>query len=760
MNGTIPTATNVDISNCDREPIHLAGAIQPHGALLVLTEPGLRIVQASANTGSFLGLPAEALLGQTAEALLGAANIATLRTHLDGADLNGTLDHLMRLPSLPHMDAPFHLYGNRMDGLLLLEFEQAVETGPTQEKDGFSQLREVIHNLQKAPSLRVFLNVAVERVRAFTGFERVMAYRFDADGSGEIVAEAKCAGLETYLGLHYPASDIPAPARRLFALSPLRHLPDVDYTPVPLLADPLSAAGGLPVDLSYSFMRSVSLMYTGYLRNMGVKATMVMPLLKDGTLWGLISCMNHTAPKYLSYERRAPVELLIQMLSMLMGNRESLDYYDYRRRLSQALEKLVSLLGQADDLREALLADNTNLLSAISASGAALIADGKLTLLGKTPTEDQVGLLTDWLSQQDTAVFSTHRLAHDFPACENFRSVASGLLTVRLFRKGSERVIWFRPEVLREVHWAGDPNKPVEISEINQEVRLQPRTSFALWKETVHGQSRPWLDCELDHASGLRQAIIDTFAKRAKVLALTNAELERSNQELDSFAYAASHDLREPLRGIHNFAEFLREEEGERLSERAIQRIETILRLSGRMDNMLESLLQYSRISKKELDLQTLSIADLVKQTAEFILQIIPEKNVAIKIQTALPEVRCDRVRVSMIFQNLIMNAIKYNDKAEKKIEIGCDASGASPVFYVRDNGIGIEQNQHELIFQLFRRLQGRDAYGGGSGAGLTIVKKAVDRHGGRIWVESQIGMGSTFYFTLTTMLEAEREYR
>jgi chemotaxis family two-component system sensor kinase Cph1 len=754
------TAANVDISNCDLEQIHLVGAIQPHGALLVLTEPGLRIVQASANTGSFLGLPAEALLGQAVEALLGAANTETLRTHLDGADLTGMLEHLMRLPCLPHLEAPFHLFGNRIDGLLLLEFEQATEAGQTRGKDGFSQLREVIHKLQRTPSLPVFLNVAVEQVRAYTGFERVMAYRFDADGSGEVVAEAKDPDLETYLGLHYPASDIPAPARRLFALSPLRHLPNVDYTPVPLLADPLAETGGLPVDLGHSFMRSVSLMYTGYLRNMGVKATMVMPLSKDGKLWGLISCMNHSVPKYLSFERRTPVELLTQMISMLMGDRESLDHYAYRTHLNQVLEKLVSLMGQFDNLCDALLADDTNLLSSIDAGGVALIADGKLTLRGNTPTEDQVRLLADWLMQQDTVTFFTHRLAHDFPASEDFRSVASGLLSIRLFRRGSERVIWFRPEVLREVHWAGDPNKPVEISEINQEVRLQPRTSFALWKETVHGQSRPWLDCEIEYASSLQQAIINVFAKRAKLLALTNAELERSNQELDSFSYAASHDLKEPLRGIHNFAEFLREEEGERLSARGMQRIETILRLSVRMDNMLESLLQYSRIGRNELDLQILSIGDLVKQTAEFILQIIPEQNVRIEIQPPLPEVRCDRVRVAIIFQNLIMNAIKYNEKAEKRIEIGCDASSDVPVFFVRDNGIGVEQNQHELIFQLFRRLHGRDEYGGGSGAGLTIVKRAINRHGGRIWVESRTGVGSTFYFTLTPARDAEGEGR
>ncbi len=760
MNSQMVTATNVDISNCDREQIHLVGAIQPHGALLVLEEPDLRIVQASANTDSFLGFPADALLGQTIDVLLGAANTEILLTKLDGADLTDMLEHLMILPCLPHLDARFHLFGNCTDGLLLLEFELAVEMTQTLENEGFSHLRDTIHKLQKTPSLRVFLNVAVEAVRAYTGFERVMAYQFDAEGSGEVVAEAKDPDLETYLSLHYPASDIPAPARRLFALSPLRHLPNVDYIPIPLISNSQSGTGSLSVDLSYSFLRSVSLMYTGYLRNMGVKATMVMPLLKDGKLWGLISCMNHSVPKLLSYENRTKVELLIQMLSMLMGDRERLDYYAYRMSLNLAFEKLVSLMGLVDNFHKALLAGETNLLSTIDAEGLALIADGKLTLLGTTPTEEQVGLLADWLSQKKEVVFSTHRLVHDFPESESFCSVASGLLSVRISRMDSERVIWFRPEVLRDVHWAGDPNKPVEISQINQEIRLQPRTSFALWKETVHGQSRPWLVCELDYASRLRRAILDVIVERSKLLARTNAELERSNQELDSFAYATSHDLKEPLRGIHNFVEFLKEEEGGQLTERGLQRIETILRLAGRMDNMLDSLLQYSRIGRNELDLKTQSIGALVGQTAELILQVMPEQNVSIQIQPLLPYIRCDRIRVAMIFHNLIMNAIKYNDRVEKKIEIGCDASINPPVFFVRDNGIGIVQNQHELIFHLFRRLHGRNEYGGGAGAGLAIVKQAVHKHGGRIWLESQIGMGSTFYFTLTTMRDADREYR
>ncbi len=742
------TSRNVDVNNCDLEQVQLVGAIQPHGALLVVEEPALRIVRASANTDGFLGTPTATVLGGSLDRVLGDDAVAALRVRLAGTNLTGCSAHLLTLAALPHRDGRFHLFGNRSDGLLILEFERSDAAHAPVESDLFGALRNTLQELQRSASLRTFLEVAVDRVREFTGFERVLVYRFDPDGSGEVVAEAKEPGLDPYLGLHYPASDIPAPARRLFALSPLRHLPDVHYIPVPLLPPPPASVGDT-LDLSYAFLRSVSEMYSGYLRNMEVQATLVAPLLKAGKLWGLISCMQHSAPKYLPYEQRSPIEFLVPMVSLLMGDREDLDHYAYRVVLDQTLGQLIGAMSRIETLHGALTAGDPNLLSGIDADGAALLVDGQLTLLGDTPTRDQVRLLADWLAQQDIPVFSTYRLTNDFPAAESFCAVAGGLLSIRLSRTTADQVIWFRSEVLREEHWAGDPRKPVEISMDERQVRLLPRTSFALWKETVRCQSRPWLDCERDYAVRLRQAIFDVIVERARRLALINAELERSNRELDSFAFAASHDLKEPLRGIHNFAEYLQQEDGARLSEKGQKRLETILRLAGRMDDLLESLLQYSRVFRNALDLDSYPLSALVEQAVDFIRQVIPDEAVEFLVSPDLPVVRCDRMRVEMIFHNLILNAVKYNRQPVKRVEIGCDTAVDPPVFFVKDNGIGIAPDQCELIFQLFRRLHGRDEYGGGTGAGLTIAKKAVKRHGGRIWVESAEGRGSTFHFTL-----------
>lgn len=227
-----------------------------------------------------------------------------------------------------------------------------------------------------------------------------------------------------------------------------------------------------------------------------------------------------------------------------------------------------------------------------------------------------------------------------------------------------------------------------------------------------------------------------------------NTELQRSNQELDDFAYIASHDLKEPLRGIHNFATFLLEDFGEKLDEEGRSKLETLTRLSRRMETLIDSLLQYSRLGRVDLAVTEVDLNEIVREVLDSIDIGLCEYGVEVRIPRPLPVVRCDPVRVRELYYNLIVNSMKYNDKPEKWIEIGWE-EGAPPAFYVRDNGIGIQEKHHEAIFRIFKRLHGRDKFGGGTGAGLTIVKKIVERHNGRIWVDSTIGEGTTIHFTL-----------
>jgi two-component system, chemotaxis family, sensor kinase Cph1 len=273
-----------------------------------------------------------------------------------------------------------------------------------------------------------------------------------------------------------------------------------------------------------------------------------------------------------------------------------------------------------------------------------------------------------------------------------------------------------------------------------------------------------------------------------------NAELERSNIELDSFACVASHDLKEPLRGIHRYSDFLMEDYAGKLDEAGVEKLKTLVKLSQRMQTLVDSLLHFSRVGRADLALHEVDLDGIVSETLEMIAPWLQESGAVIRRPQQLPIVRADHARVGEIFHNLLVNAIKYNDKPLKWVEIGWEeATGRrgdggtggvsdkatmgeedkvisipvspsssfpvapspsrpvaqSPIFYVRDNGIGIPERHYETIFDIFRRLHERDEFGGGVGAGLTIVKKIVERHNGRIWVESRVGVGTTVYFTL-----------
>jgi PAS domain S-box-containing protein len=245
-----------------------------------------------------------------------------------------------------------------------------------------------------------------------------------------------------------------------------------------------------------------------------------------------------------------------------------------------------------------------------------------------------------------------------------------------------------------------------------------------------------------------------------------NAELTRSNQELDDFAYIASHDLKEPLRGIHNYATFLIEDYSDKLDDAGRMKLETLQSLTQRMDSLLDSLLEFSRVGRLSFAFMDTDLEQIVGDVLESLRITIQERRIEVRIPKTLPTLLCDRIRVAEVFRNLIGNAFKYNDKPEPWVEIGWvsgshSGNGSAPetgfshggpvTLYVRDNGIGIREKHFEGIFRIFRRLHGRDKYGGGTGAGLTIVKKIIERHGGRIWVESEVGVGTTFFFTLTT---------
>jgi light-regulated signal transduction histidine kinase (bacteriophytochrome) len=316
---------------------------------------------------------------------------------------------------------------------------------------------------------------------------------------------------------------------------------------------------------------------------------------------------------------------------------------------------------------------------------------------------------------------------------------------------------------MRTVKWAGNPSdKPQTPGP--QGMRLSPRASFAVFIESVRGRSQPWSDIEVDAALRLRMLVLELVISRSERLADLNADLARSNEELDAFAYVASHDLKEPLRGIHRYAHQLLESAQANGADTGedLQRLESLMRLTLRMDTLLDSLLHYSRVGRMELEFEAADLNAVVADAIEMAGARRGDIHSNIDIPRRLPVVQCDSVRVCEIYSNLLTNALKYRRQAAAHIELGYigageaadrpnapAASAGQEIFYVRDRGIGIDKRHYETVFRLFKRMHGRDEYGGGVGAGLTIVQKLVHRHGGRVWIDSVLDVGTTFYFTL-----------
>lgn len=743
----IVTARNVDLSSCDRELVQFPEAIQPHGVMLTVDEHSNLVLHASANCGRLLGRGPETVIGSNIVAVLGPAwrdLIATLhRMPLDAGPVNVARESFMG------SERGFNLFAHRSGGLIILEMEAASPTAVAAAPNLYAKLRADTTRLQETNSLQDFLDLAVERIRAFTGYDRVMAYRFDEDGSGHVVAEAKRDDLEAYLGLHYPASDIPAPARRLFSLSWVRHLPDVDYAPVPLMAAKSPLVTG-PVDMSFASLRSVSVMYTGYLRNMGVKSTMVMPLMKEGKLWGLVSAMHHAAPRHVPHEVRMAAEFLAHTLSLLMSAKEDAEAYGRVTAMQATTDLLVQNLAREADFRTALASPYVvSLLQAqVEAEGAAVVSQAGISRVGETPSESQLRDLVQWLAAANAPLFATDRLPSLYEPAHAYAGLASGVLAIRLPAKTPDYLLWFRPEKIAVFDWAGDPRKPVDVSEADGMLRLRPRHSFAQWKESVRNRATPWREDEKDAVQKLGRAIGELIVERAGKIERLSRQLDASRAELGGYAHAASHELKEHLRGIHHLTAALRRRHDDVLDDEGRQQVATILKLTQRMDSLVDALLEHARIGQTAMPLETVDLDALVDATLLPFARQLAEAGVTVRRPVALGTATCSREWVGEVFANLIANAIKYNDKAVRWIEIGTEV-GRPTRYYVRDNGIGIQDADQPLIFQMFGRLHERDDYGGGAGVGLAMTHKIIEHLGGRIWVRSTPGEGSTFWFTL-----------
>lgn len=772
------------ITDCDSEPVHTPGCVQDHGVLLVLRPAALTVAQASENAQRWLGISAAALLDQPVAAAIGVQHEAQLRDFLANEPIERNPLYVFKLPPDRQRAVALDVIVHTIDGVVVLECEADHRIGgelttentrdPSEQRPGqhaerrrgpnyYALGKKTVARLQGTDSLQQFCDIAAQEFRELAALDRVMIYKFHADGHGEVVAESKRADLPSWLGLHYPADDIPKSARDIFTKIWLRPLPDVDapqHELVPL-AHPDT---GQPLDMTHCALRGASVMYTEYLRNMKVRASLTMPIRHGDALWGLIAGHHYTGPAQRAYEVRAACEFLAQVVSIQQRSAEDREHLHDRLNVEGAHNRLIAAAARQAELG-AIISNASDLLAPLGAGGAALLYGNRWWCAGATPTDAQLDLLAAWLGARPELsgarpFYATACLARDYPAGAEFADVASGVLAVPLARRAQGMLLWFRPETIQTIHWGGNPHDKPAVPGPHGP-RLTPRVSFEIFTESVRQRAYPWRSIEVEATLRLRLLIMELVVARAEQLAALNKDLLRSNGELDAFVYVASHDLKEPLRGIRSYAQQMLDD-AHRLSAEQNAKLEALLRLTKRMDSLLDSLLNFARAGRGALRLEHTDLNQIFAEAIEMIGTSRAEARTEFIVAQPLPHMNCDPVQVREVFVNLLANALKYNDKPIRRVTLSHfsaartrQLSGEPPqasgqtVFALADNGIGIARQHFDQVFGIFKRLHGRDEYGGGVGAGLTIVKKLIERHGGTIWLDSAPDQGTTFYFTL-----------
>lgn len=526
-----PDGLAVDITTCDREPIHIPGAIQPHGLLLVARADGLEVV---GGAGDIEGRLAQTWLGRSLADLLGEGYAARLA--------HPPVDWVAIAEVVGRAEC-FDSTARYADGFWTVQLEPASPT-PWSGADALAYLDNIGALLEKTSDLQGLFERAVSVFRELTGFDRVMIYRFLDDGAGVVVAEDRAPELGGFLNHHFPASDIPKQARALYIRNRVRVIPDVGYAPAPLRP---ASAGLSGLDLSDIDLRSVSPIHIQYLKNMGVAASASISIVKDGILWGLVACHAQT-PRLLPLATRMLCQTVAGGLARQIRAKEKADDYRERLRLRGAEDAVVSRLAAHGVMEEVFSEAGEELRRMMAADGFAVLRGRTLTIAGRCPDLTDIREVAKWLLASGATIpFQTHALSQSFPPADHYRDRASGLMGVVLSTEEPVVLMWFRAEQLELVNWGGNPHKAVTLA---PGAVLTPRASFEAWSEEVRGESRAWSLAEFEALQRLTRHLYEV--RQTRRIRDLNRDLTRALADKENLVLQKDYLIKEVNHRIQN----------------------------------------------------------------------------------------------------------------------------------------------------------------------------------------------------------------
>jgi chemotaxis family two-component system sensor kinase Cph1 len=720
----IPTAAasgTVSLLNCADEPIHIPGSIQPHGAMLVFE--GELLVGLSGNAAAMLSLKLG--IGSPASALGLDIKVFNAIAECRAEMVRGETVSSMLETSIcgQQFDCVVHAWRGRV----IAEFECR-----DQKSDQVAFFALMAHGaiarLKRQSSLNGLFDTAVVQIRKITGFDRVMAYRFQPDESGEVIAEDHLPSLESFLNMRYPASDIPVQARHLYIVNTLRLIADIEYQAVPVTG----RFGDLPLDMSHSVLRSVSPIHIEYLRNMGVGASMSVSIVVNGRLWGLIAC-HHMGRKQVPYSIRMACDVIAQVLASSVQTLEAKAYAERVQIAADVQRQVIEALLQEDDVLR-VLGRHAPALRIMLAAGAVIVTQfGRQLTDGDLPADTAADIVRSL--PRGTGLLEIREKRSDWPlAVQAQLGKWVGMLAWCFDPATDGWIVAMRTEQIESIRWAG---KESDIRPGPLGKRLTPRGSFELWHETVHDCAEAWDSAVVHNARQLASEMHRASMNR-------HSELDRARTQLVAML---GHDLRDPLHTIQMAATLIKEGEHEKKLGRRI------FASSSRMQRLISQIMDISRINGG----LGLGLVPARTNLVELIEDIVEESNIG------FPEVgltleapaelfaHIDGDRIAQVLGNLISNA-RNHGRVAQPIRIVASGDADEVQICVINHGAEIPASVVGDMFKPFKQLS-EDSMTNrrGLGLGLFITHEIMTAHRGSIRYAFQDG---EITFTVTLPVE------
>ncbi len=721
---------------CHEEPIHIPGYIQSFGYLIGIDAESRSITFFSRNISDIFNI--ESIENLFERKLTDFPE--SFQSIID-SDIYTSLDRFTRRENETYFDKIFidekeyHFSVFKIGHSIFLEFEKVVVNPDKRISNKYDNFY-IIDNEQD------LWNHLLETLSKVVNYDRMMVYKFMMDGSGKVIAERKNEEMESFLGLHYPESDIPKQARELYLKKRKRIFSDVYADPVPILSRTKDS-----INLTFSGSRGMSPVHGQYLKNFGVSSSFSVSIIMDNHLWGLVTCQN-IKPKHIDLEDRVQAGIFTTLAASAYSSFKSKSELNYRLELNEKISQLKTEFLKHHHLFDSLIDNKEEIKKFPEADGLAIVSDENIVTEGNTPSVESIHKVVQWaLDNTKDRMYVSRSFLKDHREELGLSEEAAGIIIYFIEREKNEMLIWFRKEFDDHINWAGNPEKKIGIFSQNGEEKqmVSPRTSFRIFTENIKGHSKRWNSRNISAVQAVRDLILETSHKNYNAIKRLNDELKKVNEELDSFSYTISHDLGTPLTVMKLNAQMLLNNLTDG-SEKSKTKINTIIEEIDNMAEMMRDVLQLSRAKHSEIELESLKTTHTIQKISENAKMTYgsPKSEIIIK---ECPDVLADKTMLHQVFLNIINNAVKYSShKEQPKIQIEGTEDGQTIIYRISDNGIGIAEEEKHKMFKIFNRMDNAKKFKG-NGVGLSIAHRIMKRIGGNIDYESN-NEGSSFILT------------